>query len=362
MKKVLFIVPHNIDPRIKKRIRIFINNNYQVYLLYGNRDKKSNNELDLLGINNITWVNFSNSRSTIKRIFNLLLFSKNVCKYIKNIQPDIIYITGFEALIAVCLCSLKNRKKIFYEVPDLPGGRWRRNKIFKKVIDKLEKMLLNNIDRIVLTSPFFIENYKEYKTKIFIFENLPEKRIFANFEKKHHEKFTIGFFGEIRYKKSMETLIEGLGGLNNIDIIIAGKGIYYDEINDIAKKYSNIRMLGSYDYEKDIVYLYSLVDCIYSVYDLISDNVRLALPNKLYEAIICELPIIVSKGTKLEEFVKNKGLGFGISPDNKNELREIINNLISYKEILKDIEGNCRIIKDMYYYENIEKEFIDMCL
>ena len=77
----------------------------------------------------------------------------------------------------------------------------------------------------------------------------------------------------------------------------------------MKQNYSNIRIYGEYNYEKDSK-LYSMTDVVYSVYNTNNYNVRLALPNKLYESIVCGNPIIVTSDTYLENYVKNLELGF----------------------------------------------------
>ena len=66
---------------------------------------------------------------------------------------------------------------------------------------------------------------------------------------------------------------------------------------------------------------------IYSVYDADMTNVRVALPNKLYEAIYCERPIIVAKGTYLAELVERWGVGVAVDHREPKELTAVLQRM-----------------------------------
>ena len=84
------------------------------------------------------------------------------------------------------------------------------------------------------------------------------------------------------------------------------------------------------------------MDCVFAVYDADNPNVRIALPNKLYESILCELPIIVAKGTYLEELVKEWGVGVSVSHKDVNELAEALKMLMNNQELYGQIVDGCQ--------------------
>lgn len=137
--------------------------------------------------------------------------------------------------------------------------------------------------------------------------NIPEAAPFAKYKRKTRGKFTVGFIGSIRYLKQMKMLVDAAerAGCN---VLFAGAGVTtsdYLHIIEYCKDKYFVTFTGKYNYNEDIANLYGAVDCIYAVYDADNPNVRIALPNKLYEAVYCKLPIIVAKGTYLSEIVEN---------------------------------------------------------
>ena len=126
----------------------------------------------------------------------------------------------------------------------------------------------------------------------------------------------------------------------------------YSEIKNYCKNKNFVEFTGKYNYNNDIASLYGRCDVIYSVYDADNPNVKIALPNKLYEAVYCELPIIVAKETYLSDIVNKMGVGVAVSHKNADELVCQLRRLMSEPEYYQKFEYNCRKYKD---YINIDK-------
>lgn len=362
MAKVFFILTYTPDPRLLRRMRSFLKYNFQVGLIFTERTHPVNPFIR----NNLSKVYnfvFYDADTWTRRLYEIGKFFIKANKIINKEKPDIIYISAFDSLMMNYIGRWQERAVILYEISDLPGGRWRRNKIYMLLIDRLEKLFIKRVDRIILTSPYFYpEKYQGHKAGILLVENLPERRLFDKYKKAKHKDFTVGFFGLIRHKKSLETLINALGGVNGVKVLIAGRGARGDEIyRDIVKlslKYDNIEFKGSYDYESDIVGLYSSIDCVYSVYDADDENTNLALGNKLYEAVVCGLPILVTEGSKMAEFVESNGIGIAVAYDRQDEVKEAILQLMNNKELLKNIENACYLLREKYFYETKEEKLM----
>ena len=73
-------------------------------------------------------------------------------------------------------------------------------------------------------------------------------------------------------------------------------------------------------------------------------NNKLALPNKLYEALYFKKPLIVSKDTYLAERVENYGIGIAVESNNMqqifNAIKTISSNYESYVKKLKQVNEN----------------------
>ena len=125
-------------------------------------------------------------------------------------------------------------------------------------------------------------------------------------------------------------------------MLIAGYEDQPNIIEPMCKEKPNIEWVGRFDFNKQAAELYGKCDVMYSVYDADMHNVRVALPNKLYEAVYCEMPLIVAKNTYLADTVEEWGVGMAVDHKSVDELAEVINELRENKALREQIAENCR--------------------
>jgi len=360
--KTVFILTYSPDPRLIKRLRSFLKYGFEVELIFAERT----HAIDPFIGKNLSGsykLDYHDSGKLTERLSDLIGFITKANRIIKRIKPQLIYTSGFDGLLAAFLSGWYKKAFLIYEVSDMPGGRWYEKDICRKLIDILEKMATKHVDTLILTSPHFKEKgrYDEHKSKIMILENLPEKRLFANYRKREHESFTVGNFGLVRHKRSLDTLVRALGNVEGVKVHIAGRamGIAYEDIVGLCANYDNIEFTDSYDYENDIVNLYSSIDCVYSVYDRDDKNMNLALGNRLYEAIVCGLPLLVTKGSKMGDFVESRGIGFAVQADDPVSVKQAVLRMVKDKKLVDEIEQKCESLQSNCFYEAAEEQFMN---
>jgi succinoglycan biosynthesis protein ExoL len=362
--KIVLITTHIPDPRINKRIKVISSVKCELTVIYWERTHGYGFHLE--PISNVRYISYkaTNVRNLFKRLWETFLLQKRSLEAIKNIQPDLIFVSGIEAMPVAKKYKSFFKSKVFLEIADLPASSYiNKYPILGNFIERFINFFASFADAYIFTSPFYFSHYYKEKLRIsqknvFIFENAPEKQVFTGFQKKPHETFRVGFIGGVRYFKSIQTLFKAAEGLSGIEVLIAGKGPDYEAVLKEADPYSNVKVTGEYIYAKDIKSIYSDVDLVYAVYDTKDLNERLALPNKLYEAIVCEIPIVVASDTCLEEYVKELGVGFSVPHGDVESLRNLLMSLKDTPNSLKEIAQKQMRIKDSYYHEAFENAFI----
>lgn len=355
MKNIVFLLSHVPNPRMNKRIDIAksVGTTALVCVRRKSADIWEPYHLDIE--NTIIDMDMPDSSNILCRIRYSILYAAKAIKKIKTQHPTCIYVEGLDSLLIASLYAMLLGSKIIYEVADLrkvfieeatTTSQSIKNNFFKFI----EKMLLKKVHLVILTSDMFYEkHYKNLisKDKVLFIPNMPNLSAFRSYTCKNKGKFTIGFIGGIRYLKQMKMLVDAAEGLE-LDILFAGAGGTQDEYIEIKNYCSDkhfIDFFGKYNYNNDIAQLYGSVNCVYAVYDADNPNVRIALPNKLYEAIYCELPIIVAKGTYLAELVKKWGVGIVVSHTDVSELQRALHRLSTDKEFYESIVENCKAHK-----------------
>ncbi len=351
---ICFLLTHIPNPRINKRIDIF-KDVYNTKVICTRRASQNIWE-PVKDIEHVVFdIDLPSSKHIVKRYIVSQGFQKKALEKLNEIKPDIIYVEGLDPLIIASKYKKKNGCKIIFEVADLrenyiekPNGFVPR--IITNFILKKEKKSFKNVNKLVVTSPKFYElHYKDLisKNKMIYIPNSPDTDVFRNYIKKNNGEFTVGFIGGIRYLTQMKMLVDAADSIG-FRVLFAGAGgttSDMEEIKHYCTKMENVSFSGRYDYDSEIADIYGKVDCVYAVYDADNPNVRIALPNKLYESIICELPIIVASGTYLSELVEKWGVGVSISHKSLQQLNNVIQKLRNDSKYYNSIVENCRKIK-----------------
>lgn len=367
-EKLVFLFPHLPNPRMLKRIGA-LRKNYNVEVIYWDRllDYNNPNKLPKDIKKHVIKIKGNEGRP-LNRLKNTIKVIVEALRIIKKIKPKILYLSKTDMLfVGVVYKRLFNKEiELIYEVSDLHSLQIDKQKsIFKKFMSwtlvKLEKILCQHIKLLVVTSEnFYDQFYNKFidKSKMLFIPNTPDPGVFNEFNRNKNNIFTIGFIGAVRYAKQIEMLIDA-AEIAEINVFIAGRGVDSQRIEEYAKEKKHVEIYGEYQYGEEIKTLYEQVDCIYSVYDASKRNVQIALPNRLYEAIYTNTPIIAAKNTYLGELVEKHGIGKTTHHENTSELVKVIEELKTNDKSLGKIKENLLIMRDKWVLDNYNKRLIN---
>lgn len=360
---VCFLLTHVPDPRFNKRIGVF--KQITTTKVICTRRRSQNIWEPVQDVEHIIFdIDLPSAKHLLKRYAVSRGFQKKVLEKLNEIQPSVIYAEGLDPLLIASKYKKSNDVRIFFEVADLRENYIEKPKapvqrITTDILLHKEKKVFKNVDKLIVTSPKFYDlHYSALigKENVIFIPNAPNKEAFQNYKKKSEGPFTVGFIGGIRYLKQMKMLVDAANELN-VQVLFAGAGGTSDEYAEMRKYCAgmeNVRFTGKYDYNSEIAKLYGMVDCVFSVYDADNPNVRIALPNKLYESILCELPIIVAKGTYLSELVETWGVGLSVGHKNKDDLILALKTLKEDSKKYQEIVQRCMQIKKEIDFDESE--------
>ena len=354
MKIVFFI--HSIQvQRCIKRIEDFINHGFEVDV-YG-FDRK----IDIHSVSKLYTIKiigtFRNTDSYISRMSMMYKAIVNTKKKYKN-QNVLYYYFGFDVGLLGTSFSLAS-KNYFFEESDLIHTKFRFNFLnsFLELIDK--RIIQKSFETIFTSEGFEKFHFGDNKLdNVTIIPNRVNKRILQcdKIEKQsfdiNHLKF--GLVGGARYRSAVVFASVVAEFFPQHEFHFFGYVTRFIDEFDKLKKFQNIYFHGVFANPDDLYKVYSQVDLVIATYDATSLNVRFAEPNKLYDSIYFETPIIVSKDTFLSSKVDKLGIGFCVNALNQKELKSFIQKL-KKKSIEEKIENIRKIPKD--YALDINEEF-----
>lgn len=365
MTKTVFLIGFLPNPRIYKRIA-FASRHSDVHLICWDRGKEMMENPEGRGIS-CSIISIPAGNDPVSRLIPLKQFTAQSLEILKRNKPDIIHVQGLDMLQIACKYKVRHKNvHIIYEVADLHRLLVDKQKgVIRQVAQKYllwqDNKCSQKIDLLIVTSQQYYDTYFASfipKEKMMYFPNVPDLSAFDAYTKKNsRNQFTVGYFGVIRYKTELRLLINSLKK-NNTRLIIAGYEESGTEIEELCRGRTDIDWIGRYDFKKSAADLYSRCDCIYAVYDASMANCQVALPNKLYEAVYCELPIIVADHTHVGDIVREWNVGIPVTHDSQEAVDSAILELKDDRKY-SDYVAGCKQHKEEIDLERYNKQLKD---
>lgn len=349
--KIVFIIPSITDSHCKNRIIEFVDRGYDVEV-YGYERSARNKFTDLpckyYIIGNIV------DGSYLKRIN---LYRKNFTEIGKKYSNDkvIFYLCGLD--IAMFFTLINPNFKYIYEECDLVHTYTK----VKNILEWIDRRIIKKSLLYVFTSEGFLKYHFGINRpdNVCLVENKLNPEILnckllkkTKFSK---DSISIGFVGVPRFDSIYNFIDVFCKNYPQHTFHIFGGPI--PEQFQSLKKYSNCHFYGFFKNPVDLPCLYSQINLVLATYDVKYDNVRYAEPNKIYESIYFETPIIVSEGCYLGEKVKKLNIGYTVNALDTVDIKQLMDSL-TIENINNKIVSIKRLGKD--YAINYNEKFFQL--
>ena len=344
-KKIVFILS-SFHIRCVKRIKEFIKNGYDVDI-YGFRRDNTTIDLEATIIGDII-----PHSSYLKRIPVIIKGIKSVLSKIKN-EDVIIYVFGLD--IAMWLRLLDKKYHYIFEESDL-YHTYLGNSMARKFFESIDKRVIKKSKMTVFTSEGFAQYHfgDKYPDNVIFIPNrlavsvLNCKPVVKRPIDVNH--LSIGFVGAIRFKAVMHFAKYFVSHFPQHEFHFFG--IVTDEAKeefDEIIKSPNCYYHGKFSTPTDLPEIYSKIDLVLSTYDNMFVNVRYAEPNKFYESLYYDTPIIVSENTFLGEKVRRYNSGYVINALDDDSIDSFVQSLTE-----DDIANKIASIKKVSKMESVD--------
>lgn len=331
MKKIIFIVNSLQQPPCHKRIQEFLANGYEVQAYGFSRGGGSITDTEGYSIQNLGEVI---QGSYFKRLPYIISRLKPVINKYKHDKNAVFYFFMMDCALAGIFAGARKYIYEVYDTTELTVG----NGLLRKILKRVNKYIMSHSLETVFTSEGFVDCYFEGRqpNNVSIIPNKINSKIlnFPSIERKKSERLSIGFVGNVRYL-SVLNFMQVCAQHPEIDMhlygILRDREPFRDEFLQTIESAQNITFHGSYKNPNDLPRIYADLDMVLAVYPPDSLEVQYAEPNKLYEAIYFEKPIIVSKDVFLGKKVERLGVGFTINAMDKQQIDEFLTTITPEK-------------------------------
>ena len=285
------------------------------------------------------------------RLFIKLLFTKK----------DLLLSNDLDTLLPNYLIGQLQQKKLVYdshelftEVPELIH----RPKT-QRVWLIIEKKILPKLKNCYTVCQSIADYYnKKHGTSFKVIRNLPEKNSNnpSKFPFEINDKKIILYQGAINKGRGLELMIDSMKHLNNCIFVIIGTGDILNELKEKANLLNldeKIKFLGRIE-PHELVNLTPLADLGLSIEEDLGLNYRYALPNKIFDYIQSQVPILVSNLPEMKNIIDTFKVGEILNDRNSITVANQIEQMLNLEKAF--FEKNLKIASEKLIWDTeIEK-------
>lgn len=350
IRKVVFFI-YDTTPRIERRIESFIEEGYDVEV-YGHRfnDSKVNYCISDKYTYNVI-AEIPHHASFASRISGLKKVRQIVRQY--DSKTTLFY---FFTLNVAAIAPFLNIRYI-YEESDMLFARFRK-KLPMAIVEAVNKLTVRRSAITVMTSEGFADYYygnKVPKNIVFLLNKIHKRCLeLPRCERRpldmNHLRFA--FVGNVRYPSLVNSARAIASNYPQHEFHFFGNAEALPSgLEHSLDQFPNVYWYGPFKNPDDLPAIYAKFDILICTYDVTGLNPRYAEPNKLYEAIFFETPIVVSPQSYLEKKVKQLNVGTSVDADDEQAVIQLVKSLTEERinEYLSNIR---RIDKRTVIFDN----------
>jgi glycosyltransferase involved in cell wall biosynthesis len=266
-------------------------------------------------------------------------------------RPSVVHAIDLDTLLPCSLYKLILRKKLVYDVHDRFGGYVPpKYTTLYKAVNLLEELLTKKADVLVTVSKKVQETFRLRPKHCTIIMNYSEDYK-LNRSKSEDGILTVVYTGLICKDQGLDIVTDALEGLKGVRLVLAGRPAD-NELLDKMTKLPNVNYVGLLE-RTDSLKLEASSDAMVVLYDLQYRKNQLSSPNKVFEAMMCGIPLITNMEVNL---VNEIGCGITVEYD-KDQVKDAIIKLRDDPELRTRFGNNGRkAFVEKYNWDSMEKK------
>ena len=354
LKKVTSIVLNNFknDSRVLKTNISLQNSGYEVQVVAILEDGvKEFETVQNISVHRMKLKSKNWSKNKLIQLVKYFEFLYRTVKQYKN--SDILHCNDLNALpigVAIKLFFNKN-VKIVYDAHEHESYRAGYSKTMQVLSRWWEGKLIKHADKVITVSYSIADDYEKMynilKPALVLntpfYKEIEKKDIFR--EKFHIPKDDVIFLyqGGLGKHRGILEFAQFINNKKNISYVIMGYGELEKEIRMFSNNSRNVYFHEAVT-PKVLLDYTSSADIGICIEEPICKSWEYALPNKLFEYMICNLPVIVGGLSEMINFVKDNDTGFIIEDiyDLSKFDKQLDNIVKTYKEKLPNVKAKAK--------------------
>ena len=347
--KVIVCVSNDLitDNRVEKTCSILQELDYKVLLI--GRKKKNSPKM--------------NARNYPTRRLNLLFEKGPFFYFVLNLRlffyllfrkTNLIYANDLDTLPACYMAfKLKRKTKIIYDTHELftEVSELIDRPIKRKIWLKIEESIFPKLDTIITVNDSIAEvYYNKYKVPVHVVRNIPPKYEMQNANDREamgirENEFLLIIQGSgLNKDRGIEEVILAMKHCQDCRLLIVGDGDIIPDAKHLVKENQlseSVQFFSRRPY-LELMKITEMADLGLLMDKAVNTNHELALPNKLFDYMHANTPVLSNQLKEIEKFIRFNNIGVVINEVNPMGIAKAIMDLKNDQTLLEVLKENCK--------------------
>lgn len=348
MQKVILAVSNDIttDQRLHKVCTTLKNAGFEVLLV--GRKRKTSIHLEKREYSTYRMPLWFDSGKFFYLELNIRLFF-----FLMLQKANIVTANDLDTLLPCYLASKLKGSKLVYdsheyytEVPELA-----HRPLEKRIWTFLEKSIFPRLKRVSTVASSIADIYhQKYGVPISVIRNLPIAQE-LDLHPVLKNKILI-YQGAVNMGRGIELMMDTMPLLPNYNLWIVGDGSTLEELRK-KNHSSNVKFWGRIPFEKlSSITVQAAIGL--SLEEDLGLNYRFALPNKLFDYVHCQVPIICSDLPEMRAVVQQNKVGEVLYDRTPQGLALLVNRMMDNAEHYKHYQNHCKKAASLLTWQHEE--------
>ncbi|MCX6671997.1 MAG: glycosyltransferase family 4 protein [Euryarchaeota archaeon] len=369
--KILMVLSKEfiVDPRVYREATSLVKAGHQVTVVMWDRHALYEPESTVNGIRVVRLHNTGCMQRLPHDVIRNPLwwwhaYQKGVQLYNNGFDFDVVHCHDLDTLLSGVLLKNKLKCTLVYDAHEIFGYMIENDvpRIVTAFAFRMEKILIRHVDHLITVNDALHDYFKTiYKKPITIVMNCKELP-FQQYSPPKNKVFTVSFIGNLTPDRLFPQIINALGEIPGIRFVVAGKKEnmkQFEEIKTTASKYKNVEFLGQIPIE-EVLQRTCEANVVITPVDPSTTAAKIGTPNKLFEAMACGRPSILTKGAYAAKIAED--LHIGIAVDYTiDAVKEIVAKLRDNPQLCETLGRNAfEAAKNTYNWGIMEKRLLNI--
>ena len=278
--------------------------------------------------------------------------------YLKAKKFDYILANDLDTLPACFFASKFNKATLVYDSHELfsEGPELQGRKFVQGFWRKLEDYFLPKIENAYTVSSSIVDFYHtKYSNSMGLVRNLPllHRKLVVKEVSFPTKNKVVLYQGVLNPGRGIQPMIQALHYLDDVDLVIIGYGKVEKALRDFVAKEkmeSRVHFLGRLP-NNELANYTKLADVGMVLEEPLGKSFEFSLPNKLFDYIHAELPIVSGSLIEINKIVNTYKVGVVVGNYEPENIAKAVNKLLENTVLNNQIKQNQRKAKELLCWE-----------